>query len=323
MKVGFVAALAISTAIHAFLLWAVSADRRPIPLVTSGEICVECIASVSAEPRPLLKGVKEKTIKETAPENQAAQTAAESAAPVETPPKRKPDPVVPGKPPEKQSFPKLPVRETRGAGAPKDSVPLPSLSEKEPGEEALPVDTTQPPLPPPKPLDKPRTRERPAAPPPALVQEKKLAQVEPPASLKKPPDTSPQPPKEVKAPPLASSSPRQASPPSSPKTQGVKTEARLLGYQKPVYPREAQLRGLEGEVVISLEISAEGRAEKATLHKTSSHQILDNSALLFAKSLEFVPARQGRTPVPTHVLLPIRYRLVDPRKPSPRKPSRP
>jgi periplasmic protein TonB len=346
MNRGFHIALAISAAAHACLFWAVSADSPPIPLMTSGEICVECIASPAAEPHPLLNGVEEKPIKETAPQIQAAQTPPEPEAPAEALPKPKPDPIVAEEPPEEQKIPEPPVspaevREIRRAEAPKDSAPVPSLSKREREEEPLPVKLVQPPLAPPKPLDKPQTKERPASPPPEVVQEKKLDKDEAPTSPKsgekqqpeekkssepisqpepspkvqenpRRPDTEPQPSREVKAPPVASSSPQQASLPSSPRTQGVITEARLLGHQKPVYPREAQLRGQEGEVVIALEISAEGRVVNAKLHKTSSHQILDDSALLFAESLEFVPASQGGTPAPTNVLLPVRYRLVDP-----------
>lgn len=95
-------------------------------------------------------------------------------------------------------------------------------------------------------------------------------------------------------------------------TPAVRTEARLLGVQKPSYPREAQLRGIQGRVIIWVEVSAEGEVLEAKLHESSGYAILDNHTVRFAETLKFRPAYRGRTPVPATVLVPVRYRLVDP-----------
>ncbi len=206
---------------------------------------------------------------------------------------------------------KKPVKQENEKPVPKLLKELPKpkpevrVAEKRPEEKKVPE---KPPL----------KVERPAVPQPPKKSEPKQAKPPEPAPPKpaeqpKVSDTKPLPAQEPRSPALTSSLPQQASLPSVLKTQGVKTEARLLGSQKPDYPKEAQLRGLEGEVVISLDLSADGRVVKAKLHKSSGHDILDDSALRFAEALEFVPARQGTTPVPANVLLPIRYRLVDPR----------
>jgi protein TonB len=94
-------------------------------------------------------------------------------------------------------------------------------------------------------------------------------------------------------------------------TPEARTEARLVAGQKPTYPREAQLRGMEGEVLLWLNISADGDVLEAKVHRSSGHRMLDDHTLRFARTLDFVPARRGQIAIPTTVLLPVRYRLTD------------
>ncbi|HMC64626.1 MAG TPA: TonB family protein [Gemmataceae bacterium] len=107
---------------------------------------------------------------------------------------------------------------------------------------------------------------------------------------------------------------RSSSPPNSPSTprdQGVKTEARLMGSPRPVYPRQAQLRGWQGQAIVLVNVSAKGQVLQVKLHESSGYDLLDQSALRFTETLEFVPARRGKVAVATQVLLPVKYRLVD------------
>ena len=58
-------------------------------------------------------------------------------------------------------------------------------------------------------------------------------------------------------------------------------------------------------------VSAKGQVLQVKLHESSGYDLLDQSALRFTETLEFVPARRGKVAVATQVLLPVKYRLVD------------
>jgi len=92
-----------------------------------------------------------------------------------------------------------------------------------------------------------------------------------------------------------------------------KIEARLARDQKPRYPLEARQQNLEGRVVLWISVSAEGEVLDAKVHRSSGSTLLDDHTLRFARTLEFVPARRGKTSIATTVLLPVRYTLVDPK----------
>lgn len=61
----------------------------------------------------------------------------------------------------------------------------------------------------------------------------------------------------------------------------------VAGFKDPVYPRLAIKRGLEGEVKIKLNISAEGILLDTILLKGSGHKILDQAAMEAAKNWRF------------------------------------
>jgi protein TonB len=94
-------------------------------------------------------------------------------------------------------------------------------------------------------------------------------------------------------------------------TPEARTEARLVRARKPSYPEQAWTNGIEGQVILWLQISAEGDVLDVKVHRSSGHRVLDDHTKRFAWTLEFVPARRGATAIPTTVLLPVRYRLVD------------
>lgn len=69
------------------------------------------------------------------------------------------------------------------------------------------------------------------------------------------------------------------------------------------YPREAVLRGLEGEALVSVTLDAHGRVIAARLERGSGHAILDDAAVAAALSLKSLPGG-GR-----EATLPVRFRL--------------
>jgi protein TonB len=86
------------------------------------------------------------------------------------------------------------------------------------------------------------------------------------------------------------------------------TLERTLGQlsQTLLYPPEAVRRGLEGEVVVMLELDAEGRIVAASVASGSGHAILDEAAVAAARRLGTLgPSLAGRA-----ILLPVRFRLL-------------
>lgn len=110
---------------------------------------------------------------------------------------------------------------------------------------------------------------------------------------------------------LPASKPQPASKASAPRQQGVTQGANLPNHYRPVYPREAQIRGIEGRVVLAIHLSARGDATEVNVQESSGYEILDAAAERFVRSVRFNPARSGSTAVETEVTLPVIYRLRD------------
>ena len=112
--------------------------------------------------------------------------------------------------------------------------------------------------------------------------------------------------------PRAPPKPSQAAPKPKPKpkperlagTELEQTLGRLS--QTLLYPPEAVRRGLEGEVVLMLELDGEGRIVAASVASGSGHPILDDAAVRAARQLGTLgPGAAGRA-----ILLPVRFRLI-------------
>jgi protein TonB len=73
-----------------------------------------------------------------------------------------------------------------------------------------------------------------------------------------------------------------------------------------LYPSEALRRGLEGEVVILVELGPEGRINNAAIASGSGHALLDDAAVRAVRKLGSLgPSTANRT-----ILLPVRFRIL-------------
>jgi protein TonB len=73
-----------------------------------------------------------------------------------------------------------------------------------------------------------------------------------------------------------------------------------------LYPPEAVRRGLEGEVVVLLDLGEGGRILEAAVASGSGHPMLDEAALRAARRLgSLSPTLAGKA-----ILLPVRFRLL-------------
>lgn len=78
---------------------------------------------------------------------------------------------------------------------------------------------------------------------------------------------------------------------------------------KPKYPAIARNRGWEGKVLLKVRVSAEGHSDEVTLHRSSGHEALDESAIAAVKKWRFMPAKRGETEVASSVIVPINFTL--------------
>lgn len=180
----------------------------------------------------------------------------------------------------------------------------------------------------------------PARSPPRLLRKKKRLPDQRPSRnlrrLKSVPPTRPklkngeQPPQKTATPPEHSRAPQaqsaKAPSPSSPQhtvqpAQG-KTEAaaprhtsfdavdgpKFLQPPAPRYPRLAQRKGIEGQVLMELMIDAEGRLMSASIKKSGGNGF-DEAALEAVRKAIFRPATHNGRPATCIVLLPIHFTL--------------
>jgi len=78
---------------------------------------------------------------------------------------------------------------------------------------------------------------------------------------------------------------------------------------KPKYPGIATSRGWEGTVRLLVKVSAEGDSEEVTVQHSSGHDVLDEAAIEAVERWNFIPAKQGDTPVSSSVVVPINFVL--------------
>ena len=97
----------------------------------------------------------------------------------------------------------------------------------------------------------------------------------------------------------------------SPSARGELTMARprYAENPSPIYPPEAKKKGYEGEVLLKVEVLADGRVGQIELRRSSGHAVLDSSAFTAVKHWRFIPAKKGENPVSLWVNIPIKFQL--------------
>jgi TonB family protein len=85
------------------------------------------------------------------------------------------------------------------------------------------------------------------------------------------------------------------------------------GNPKPVYPRMAIRRGIEGDVGLSVNVSSAGQVSKVSVSKPSGFAILDQAAIDSVKKWEFTPATRDGVPTAMVIDIPVQFRLIDSR----------
>jgi protein TonB len=79
----------------------------------------------------------------------------------------------------------------------------------------------------------------------------------------------------------------------------------------PPYPAAAREQGLQGVVILTVRVGADGRVADVRIKSSSGARILDDSAVSAVKTWTFTPARQGSRTVESWVDVPVRFALTE------------
>ena len=105
------------------------------------------------------------------------------------------------------------------------------------------------------------------------------------------------------------SQPSQPSPPSQLTQARIDAPPKAVRAIRPDYPRGARQRGEEGNVVVEVEIGADGRCADARVVESSGFMELDAAALKAVKAAKFAPAQSSGRPVATVARLTLNFML--------------
>ena len=128
-----------------------------------------------------------------------------------------------------------------------------------------------------------------------------------------PPDPSdykfPEPKVETKIQPPPPTQTPQPSQPSSLSQARVDAPPRPRRAIRPEYPKGARLRGEQGNVILEIEIGADGVCVAAKVAVSCGFAELDAAAVKAALAARFVPAKAGNSPVSSVARLTLSFRL--------------
>jgi len=84
---------------------------------------------------------------------------------------------------------------------------------------------------------------------------------------------------------------------------------RLLANPKPLYPKRARKRGVEGQVLLRVQIGTDGKSKAVETLRTSGHHLLDAAAVKAVRKWRFSPALRNGAPVVATLDIPITFRI--------------
>lgn len=85
----------------------------------------------------------------------------------------------------------------------------------------------------------------------------------------------------------------------------------LISVPKPIrYPRWARRQGVEGVLVLSLEVLENGGVGRWWIIKSTGNDLLDKNAVEAVRTWKFHPLLQNGQPVKTYIQIPINFELM-------------
>jgi protein TonB len=85
------------------------------------------------------------------------------------------------------------------------------------------------------------------------------------------------------------------------------------GNPKPIYPKIAIRRGIEGDVSLRVMLTASGVVSSVTVEKPSGSSLLDAAAVSAVKQWQFNPAMHQGEPAASVTTVPIEFKLIQSR----------
>lgn len=91
----------------------------------------------------------------------------------------------------------------------------------------------------------------------------------------------------------------------------LSSHARYRSNPKPDYPPDALQQREEGLVLLTVDVTADGRASNVTLKRSSGYTSLDQAAIRGVRLWIFDPARVAGLPIASRVDVPVRFFLSE------------
>ncbi len=85
--------------------------------------------------------------------------------------------------------------------------------------------------------------------------------------------------------------------------------AEYLNNPSPIYPESAKRDGVQGRVILLVNVSSDGLPKNVTIVSSSGFSVLDKSAKSAISSWKFIPAKQYGKTIDASVLVPIEFKL--------------
>lgn len=194
-----------------------------------------------------------------------------------------------------------------------DTPRTPKLSQEMELIRALPEIKPEPPKlvpPPPKKIEPPKALVQPkpsAAPPPALRTAAATPEAPAPNTLTMAENLT----AAKTTGPVIAAAPELA---PAPKVEEPVTEANgsaaYLNNPPPSYPKAAQRLGLQGRVLLRVQVLASGQVGAIEVKQSSGKTQLDDAALTAVKAWVFTPSKRGKTPIDGWTHVPIEFRIA-------------
>ncbi len=95
--------------------------------------------------------------------------------------------------------------------------------------------------------------------------------------------------------------------------QGGKTpplfDSSALNNPKPKYPLSARAKGIQGTVMVFVQVGFDGEPTAVEIWQTSQDPVLDEEALRTVRKWHFIPATSNGRPISASVIVPVDFRL--------------
>ena len=104
---------------------------------------------------------------------------------------------------------------------------------------------------------------------------------------------------------------KQGEPTEQEPLRDAQYSADYLHNPKPIYPPLSRRLGEEGQVLLHVQVSADGEALQVNVKRSSGFKRLDQAAMDVVKRWQFVPAKQGNTAQVSWVDVPLQFSLLE------------